>query len=205
MPMSYDGPNRYENIGTTYNMTLQDVIDYGYDIGLDDYPIWDETKREWLNERIVEHFMLREIAAETPTLFIKWLNRLMNENMIWINTIFEATYEKPLDDLRNDYNMVTTNETTMDGNSSGHSYVSTNPKQTMVNKDATNYYDNGTYTESDNESSSDSTNTTSGYMGMNLNQWLTRWATTINNGLSLVFVALEPAFCHIYNDHFNVW
>lgn len=205
METTYIGPNRYENIGTTFNMTLQDVIDYGYDIGLDDYPIWDETKREWLNQRIIDHFMLREIGAETPTLFIKWLNRLMNENMIWINTIFEATYEKPLEDLRNDYNMVTTNETTMDGSSSGHSYVSTNPKQTMVNKDATNYYDNGTYTVSDNDSSSDSTNTTSGYMGTNLNQWLTRWATTINNGLTLVFVALEPAFCHIYTDHFNVW
>lgn len=205
MLTTYKGPNRYENIGTTFNMTLQDIIDYGYDIGLKDYPIWDETKRDWLNTRIIEHFMLREIGAETPTLFIKWLNRLMNENMIWINTIFEATYEKPLEDLRNDYNMVTTNETTMDGSSSGHSYVSTNPKQTMVNKDATNYYDNGTYTESDNDSSSDSTNTTSGYMGSNLNQWLTRWATTINNGLTLVFVALEPAFCHIYTDHFNVW
>lgn len=205
MQTTYKGPNRYENIGTTFNMTLQDVIDYGYDIGLKDYPIWDETKRDWLNERIIDHFMLREIGAETPALFIKWLNRLMNENMIWINTIFEATYDKPFEDLRNDYNMVTTNETTMDGSSSGHSYVSTNPKQTMVNKDATNYYDNGTYTVSDNDSSSDSTNTTYGYMGTNLNQWLTRWATTINNGLTLVFIALEPAFCHVYTDHFNVW
>lgn len=205
MITTYTGPNRYENIGTTFNMTLQDVIDYGYDIGLNDYPIWDETKREWLNQRIIEHFMLREIGAETPALFIKWLNRLMNENMIWINTIFEATYDKPFDELRTSYNMVAENESSSDGTSSAHSYASTNPKQTMVNKDVTNYYDTGTYTESDTENSADSTTTTSGYANTDLPRWLAQWATTINNGLTLVFVALEPAFCHVYNDHFNVW
>lgn len=204
MTTTYTGPNRYENIGTTFNMTLQDVIDYGYDIGLKDYPIWDETKREWLNQRIIDHFMLREIGAETPALFIKWLNRLMHENMIWINTIFEATYEKPFDDLRDDYSLTTENESSSDSNSNAHSYASTNPKQTMVNKDATNYYDTGTYSESDSESSSDYTTTVSGHVS-GLGKWLATWATTINNGLSLVFIALEPAFCHVYNDHFNVW
>ena len=203
--MTYIGPNHYENIGTTFNMTLRDILDYGYDIGLNDYPIWDETKRSWLNDRIVEHFEFREIAAETPAMFIKWINRLMRENMLWINTIFEATYEKPLDDLRINFDTTSTNESSAEGSSSAHSYASTNPKQTMVNKDATNYYDSGTYTESDSDNTSDSTVTTSGYMGSDLSRWLTTWATTINNGLTLVFVALEPAFCHLYNDHFNVW
>lgn len=182
MKTSYYGPDDWQNVGTAYGMTLQDVIDYGYDIGLKDYPIWDEKRREWLNEMIVDHFRFREISAETPLLFCNWINRLMRENMPFINPFFEAAYDMTLEALRENYKLtrdvtenidgqatdvssantetdmqVDTGETatlthTDDATSqvSGESetYVSTNPKQTMVGKDGTSYYDSGTKVES---------------------------------------------------------
>lgn len=218
---SYTGPNRYENIGTTYNMTLQDVIDYGYDIGLTDYPIWDETKREWLNDRIVDHFRFREIRAETPAMFINWLNRLMNENMNSINPVFELTLDADIEDLRNDFNLTSystmhgedENETDSTGTSTSESYSSTNPRQTMVGKDPTHYYDAGTKGNTSSTSNATSTNTsdgttntaTTGYSNSDLPSWLSRWESTITNGLTLVFAILESAFCQLYTDHFNVW
>lgn len=233
----YIGFNSYCNAGQTYNMTLQDVIDYGYDIGLSDYPIWDEGKREWLNRMITDHFMMREIRAETPEQFIVWLNRLMNENMLWINTVFCLTYDVDANSLKNDVSIVSSNvsgtKTDEKGSSTDHSddsasvsgssasYASTNPRQTMIGKDATEYYDSGSKTdtssstssEADSSSTTDSTtvsdsssNTrTEGYSNVNISDWLDRWSGTINNGLTLVFKVLEPAFCQIYTDHFDVW
>ena len=75
-------------IGQQYNMTLYDVLNYGYDLGLADYPIWDESKRQWLNDLIVNHFMWREIRGETPYQFIYFLNRRMVEHMPTLNPIF---------------------------------------------------------------------------------------------------------------------
>ena len=197
MKTSYFGPDAWQNVGTTFDMTLQDVIDYGYDIGLNDYPIWDEKRRDWLNEMIIDHFRFREIAAETPLLFCNWINRLMRENMPFINPFFETAYEMTLEALRENYRMErdtteniagtatdessATTETDMqtDTGETGSlthtdeasstvsgdttSYSSTNPKQTMVNKDTTLYYDAGTKAESSttNSASDDMSETTS--------------------------------------------
>lgn len=71
-----------------------------YDLGLDDYPIWDETKRDWLNQRIIDHFWLRQIGADTPRLFIFYLNRRMRERMPGINPVFQALETtRPLDNM----------------------------------------------------------------------------------------------------------
>lgn len=194
--ITYVGPNRWENVGTTFGMTLQDVIDYGYDLHMSDYPIWDESMREWLNGMIVNHFRFREIRAETPLLFCMWLERLLGENMPYINPVFAALQDATLETLRDSHYLsrheegsrhedgtrddtmtdsseggststgrtedergtstVTSDEAHSTSSGSGHNYASTNPKQTMVGKDATNYYDSGTYTDtSSNGSNSD--------------------------------------------------
>ena len=93
-----------KSVGTVFNMTLQDVIDYGYDLGLQDYPIWDADEREGLNSLIVDHFRYREIGAETPRLFIYFLNRTMCEEMPALNVIFSslATLSTAADLLNNE-------------------------------------------------------------------------------------------------------
>ena len=94
----------YSGVGQVYNMTLQAVLDAGYDIGLEDYPIWDETERDGLNQLIVDHFRYREIGAETPKLFIYFLNRTMREEMRALNVVFESmsTLQTSLDLLNNE-------------------------------------------------------------------------------------------------------
>lgn len=185
------------NVGQVYNMTLQDVIDYGYDLGLDDYPIWDETERDGLNQLIVDHFRYREIGAETPKMFIYYLNRTMREEMRALNVVFEsmATLQTSLDLLNNEeiwengssqqassgqtansgQDMRTTSETRRDSNASDstsstdstqtsegktHSYASTNPSVTMVGKSQVDYYNSGTWTETDSDTGGSTTGTT---------------------------------------------
>lgn len=201
--------------GTTFNMTLQDVIDWGYDLGLSDYPIWDEAKREWLNSRIVDHFRLREIRGETPAMFVWFLNRAMNENMPQINLIFEALEDITPEGLRQTANITGTTQT--DGTetskatatSKGVSYDSTNPRQTMVGKDATEYYDAGTFSQTGSESESSGTSgtkgttTTAGYSSSDLVDVLNRWATGMTNPLQLVFAACEPCFSQLKRTRMN--
>lgn len=60
---------------------LRYIIESGYDLGLKDYPIFEENYREGLNNKILEHFKMREIGFETVALFKYMLNRKMNEIM----------------------------------------------------------------------------------------------------------------------------
>lgn len=75
-------------VQTRFGPRLKEVLENGYDLGLADYPIYDESFRPVLNQRIVDHFYLREIGAETPEIFIFYLNRQMRENMGPLNFAF---------------------------------------------------------------------------------------------------------------------
>ena len=63
-----------------YTTQLRTLIESGFDIGLNDYEIFDETYRPILNKKIIEHYFVREIGAETAGLFKLYLNRKMREN-----------------------------------------------------------------------------------------------------------------------------
>jgi len=214
--------------GQTVNMTLYDILDYGYDLGLNDYPIWNEEKRKWLNGHIIDHFMLREIGCETPTQFIFYLNRQMREKMPPINMVFAylETVDPERLELTNQYHATNkgtsdesatgTSDNTSDATGDGHSYASTNPRQTMVGKDPTEYYDSGTYSDSKshttsngntkNDSNRSSKSDTDGWGKQILpTQATNTWWGGINNALELVFNALEPCFSHIWTDHFNTF
>lgn len=194
--------------GQTHNLTLYDIIDYNYDLGLGDYPIWDENKRVWLNDQIINHFLFREIACETPAQFIFYLNRRMNEHMHEMNPLFDLLEDVTGEDLRRTgkYSNDSEGKGTGSTASDSHSYVSTNPRQTMVGKDPTTYYDSGTYTTSTGSSTSASSGNEN---GVSYNGFITdatnAWYTGINNALTLVFDMLEPCFSHIWKDHFNCW
>lgn len=69
---------------------LRRVLDMGYDLGLKNYPIFSESHRQELNEKIVNHFRYREIGYETVTQFIFALNRKMFEIMPFYNRLYES-------------------------------------------------------------------------------------------------------------------
>lgn len=69
---------------------LRRVLDMGYDLGLKNYPIFSESHRQELNEKIVNHFRYREIGYETITQFIFALNRKMFEVMPFYNQLYES-------------------------------------------------------------------------------------------------------------------
>lgn len=69
---------------------LRRVLDMGYDLGLKNYPIFSESHRKELNDKIVNHFRYREIGYETITQFIFALNRKMFEIMPFYNQLYES-------------------------------------------------------------------------------------------------------------------
>lgn len=68
-------------------------------LGLDDYPIYDESHRDRLNSMICDHFYMREIGAETVSLFRLFLRRTMNEIMPYYNDLYRSA-ELIVDPLR---------------------------------------------------------------------------------------------------------
>lgn len=73
--------------------TLYDIVNY-YGFSKSDvfggFPIWNEQKRAWLQDRVYEHFIFREINQETPAQFLYFFNRKLNEVMPTLNPIFAA-------------------------------------------------------------------------------------------------------------------
>lgn len=70
--------------------TLYDCINYyGYTTAelLGDYPIWDESRREWLNAQIENYFLYRQIGSETPEMFGSFASITMLRIMPRVNSI----------------------------------------------------------------------------------------------------------------------
>lgn len=89
---------------------LRWIIDSGFDIGLKSYPIFDESYRDKLNNKIIEHFYFREIGLETAQLFKRFLNRKMNEIMPLYNQRYISA-QIEYDPLKT-YDFTETNEST---------------------------------------------------------------------------------------------
>ena len=73
-----------------YTTELRYLIENNFDIGLKDYPIFDENYREPLNRKIINHYYFREIGFETAELFKRYLNNTMNEIMPYYNQLFKS-------------------------------------------------------------------------------------------------------------------
>lgn len=99
-----------------FTMTLGEVIAAGYDddekLHLDKqwYPLYDEAHRAELNEKIVSHFVLREIGYETIEQFIYMLGVTMRENAPWFNERYKAAELLRKSDPLNAYDVWTDNE-----------------------------------------------------------------------------------------------
>lgn len=54
------------------------------------YPIFDEGHRTPLNQKILDHYWMREIGQETPDMFLFFLRRKMNEIMPYYNQLYKT-------------------------------------------------------------------------------------------------------------------
>ena len=73
-----------------YTTLLQTLIKSGYDLGMDTYPMHQESYRLMLNDKIYKHYAYREIGFETPALFKHYLNMKMNEIMPYYNQLYAS-------------------------------------------------------------------------------------------------------------------
>ncbi len=99
-----------------FTVQLGSLVSSGYNLGLGTYPIFDEDYRIPLNNKIIEHYWFREIGLETPQLFVRFLNRKMNEIMPYYNQLYKSTLLK-FDPLSN-YNLTTKGDSTGQSDSS---------------------------------------------------------------------------------------
>lgn len=101
---------------SNYTVQLRWLIENNYDIGLSDYPIFDENHRTELNQLIIESFYTREICAETPALFKLFMSRRMRKIMPLYNQLY-ASQVQTFNNLYNlditevySHNILTTND-----------------------------------------------------------------------------------------------
>ena len=84
-----------------YTIELGKLIQSGYDIGLNDYPVprylstEDEKNqfRDALNKKIVDHYIFDEICCTAPDRFKRLLNNTMREIMPVKNLLYDALAE----------------------------------------------------------------------------------------------------------------
>lgn len=77
-----------------YTTTVYDLKKNNFDFGLKDYPIFDESYREVLNEKLLSHYLFHEIGQETPMMFRHYLNCAMNEIMPLMIKRYESTLKE---------------------------------------------------------------------------------------------------------------
>ena len=73
-----------------YTIELRKLIQNDFDIGLKDYPIFDEEYRDTLNKKIINHYWMREIGFETAGAFKHYLNATMDEIMPYYNQLYKS-------------------------------------------------------------------------------------------------------------------
>ena len=87
-----------------YTITIKKLLDNNFNFGLTDYPIFNETYRNTLNNKILNHYYMNEIGFETAELFKFYLNNKMNEIMPYYNELYKAQ-EKSINELLDNVNL----------------------------------------------------------------------------------------------------
>lgn len=190
--------------------TMRDIVEgYGFDLGLQDYPIFDEAYRSILNQKIQEHFWFREFSADTPQRAIFYLNRKMREQMPQINRLYEA--------LRDEDPFFVISETTGSSTGTGTEKSSSVGDAKQIFSDTPQVQLIGghddyatTLTGNVSTANADATrNSNSSYVTRTKTQAGTLvaaaeiWIDGINNGDLVVFDRLEPLFVQVWNDRIN--
>jgi len=216
------------HVQTTFGPRVKDLVEYGYNLGLCDYPIYDEAFRPVLNQLITDHFWLREIGAETVEMFVFYLNRTMREIMPIYNIIFAKLADPNFDPFSNEQNTrQCANATSRDtGESNSHTStdaVASNAPQvnifdgqptsiddTLKARSRYGYWNTGQFSDSDTHATfTNDNNSLSGYVmashgasyiGLELMQM---FLSMYLNPLSSLFAELEINFCQLWKDSVN--
>ena len=109
-----------------YTTTIKNLIENKFDLGLQEYPIWNESYREILNQKIINHYYINEIGFETANLFKFYLNNKMNEIMPYYNNLYNAQEKALINlygniDLYEESNRLNNNEVNTTSNSKSDS------------------------------------------------------------------------------------
>lgn len=212
--------NFYYNLDSAapeeHRYTLRDVAEgLGYDIGLSDYPLFDEGYRGHLNRGIYDHFAMREIATETPADFIFYLNRRMRENMPTYNAMYQRIARDDFDPFATTSTQGTASNTsdTASANTSESSNASTatnssTPASYLESPEGVQYMDSlgkNTGSASGKDSGTSSTKGSSHYSTSTVGtDWGTAFAGAIDSAFLNVDVAvynmLEPCFMQVWTD-----
>lgn len=111
-----------------YTIRLVDVKDIELiQNAFNSYPIFDESYRKTLNDKIINHYLYEEIGQETPALFAHYLKNRLNEIMTKYNKLYESEIYK-VDPLSN-YHITETLERTGTGESNSNSESNNNVNQ----------------------------------------------------------------------------
>lgn len=202
------------------------INNYGYKIEefTGSYTIWDETKRVWLDNCILNHFIFREIASETPVMFIHFFNRKMVEVMPKYNAMFEVMESdiSPLQTSGEEFTSSVNEETSSRGTNSSSSNSSSTGESTSRNLASTTpqtqlsgheqYADSlqdatgkQTQTGESSDSGQSSSNGSANRRGSHsikrtgaIMEQMDAWLEGANNILPLLFHELEPLFNQVW-------
>lgn len=202
----------------TFTMTLKDVLDIDEDI-FDAYPIYEESHREELNQRIIDHFWNREIGQETISMFRFALNRKLREIMPIYNEHYRlsAITLNPLETI-NIRNLSTSEGTTSaTGNSTNESNSAAKSRTVQSEMPQTRLAGDGDYATAAQDSISDSlaaatveeTNsstqdgtvdsTTSGFQGHSA-VLIAQYRQTLVNVDMMIIEELESLFMTVWSN-----
>lgn len=205
-------------VQTMLSPRLKEVLEYGYDLKLKDYQCYDEAFRPVLNQRIVDHFFMREIGATTIEQFIWYLNRTMREVMPVYDPVFRQLADPNLSLFENQSmsqewsqkGSGTTQDTSSATNES-KTFNSNAPQINMSGKNAEDYWNsavfgsgNGDTTANGSSSSlTDYIGRTHGLSGVSQAAALREWLDLYINPLQSLFDDLEPCFSQLFTTDYN--
>lgn len=214
-------------ISTDEGLTIYDMINnYGYTIEeiTGNYTIWDESKRGWLDKCILNHFIFREVASETPVMFICFFNRKMVEVMPKYNAMFKVMESdiSPLQTSGEEFSSTSHTDTANSATNSSSSSSSSNGESTSRNlasttpqtqlsgheqyadslQDATGKQSQTSESEDSGKSSSSGNEDRRGTHSIRrtgaIMEQMDAWLEGANNILPLLFKELEPLFNQVW-------
>jgi hypothetical protein len=205
-----------------YTIEMGELISNNFDIGLKDYPIFDENYRDALNTKIKDHFRFREIGFETPALFKFYLNRTMKEIMPLYNQYYKSALLEFNPLVNNDMTSSGSREsnTTMTGSGSNKSSstntgynmhsdtpqgnisqldIDNNKHLTTADKDtATGSTNTDTASESQGDSTDNYINTVLGISGITGSELLLKFRDTFINVDMMIINELNSLFMNLW-------
>ena len=122
-----------------YTISIKNLINNNFNFNLSSYPIFDESYREILNNKILNHYYLREIGFETAELFNFYLGNKLNEIMPKYNILYE-NLNKSLENLIGNVNYTETFNQEGTGSANSKSKDNSNTKNLYLDTPQGNSY-----------------------------------------------------------------